>query len=45
MWKSSETPEDFKIIAELTFRNRKKVIYYMGSVELLVQAYEDDEDA
>jgi hypothetical protein len=41
-----QTPEDFKIIAERTLQNKEKVIYYLGSVELLVkayeQAYEDD---
>jgi len=41
-----QTPEDFKIIAERTLQNREKVIYYLGSVELLLkvyeQAYEDD---
>ncbi len=40
------TPEDFKVLAERTLENREKVIYYLGSVGLLVeayaQAYEDD---
>jgi hypothetical protein len=36
----AETPEDFKVIAERTLKNREKVIYYMGSVEVLLQAYE-----
>ena len=35
-----ETPEDFKTIAERTLENRKKMIYYLGNVELLLQAYE-----
>jgi len=34
------TPEDFKTIAERTLENREKVIYYIGSVELLLEAYE-----
>jgi len=41
-----QTPQDFKIIAERTLQNREKIIYYIGSVELLLkayeQAYEDD---
>jgi len=35
-----QTPQDFKVIAERTLENREKVIYYAGSVELLVEAYE-----
>lgn len=35
-----QTPEDFKVIAERTLENREKVIYYIGSVELLLEAYE-----
>ena len=35
-----QTPEDFKVIAERTLENREKVIYYLGRVELLMEAYE-----
>jgi len=41
-----ETPEDFKAIAERSLVCREEVIYYLGSVEILMkayeQAYEDD---
>jgi len=36
----ARSPEDFKSLAERTLENREKVIYYMGSVELLMEAYE-----
>ncbi len=40
------SPEDFKVFAERTLDSREKVIYYLGSVDLLLaayeQAYEDD---
>ncbi|MCX5900732.1 MAG: hypothetical protein NTX06_08370 [Proteobacteria bacterium] len=36
----AQTPEDFKVIAERSLNNRGKVICYLGSVELLLQAYE-----
>ncbi|MCX5904458.1 MAG: hypothetical protein NTV89_13545 [Proteobacteria bacterium] len=36
----AQTPEDFKVIAERTLTSREKVIYYLGSVEVLMQAYE-----
>ena len=35
-----KTSEDFKTIAERTLENREKMIYYLGNVELLLQAYE-----
>ena len=35
-----QTPEDFTLFAERTLENREKVIYYVGSVELLLEAYE-----
>ena len=35
-----KTPEDFKVIAERTLENREKMIYYLGNVELLLEAYE-----
>jgi hypothetical protein len=35
-----QSPEDFKVIAERTLENREKRIYYLGSVELLMEAYE-----
>jgi hypothetical protein len=35
-----QTPEDFKVIAERTLENREKCIYYLGNVELLLEAYE-----
>ena len=42
----ARTPDDFTAMAERSLDNREKVIYYMGSVELLfeayAQAYEDD---
>jgi hypothetical protein len=41
-----KTPEDFNVIAERTLKNKEKMIYYLGNVELLLkayeQAYEDD---
>lgn len=36
----AETPEDLKVIAERTLQSREKVIYYVGSVEVLMQGYE-----
>lgn len=33
-------PGDFKAIAERTLDNREKCIYYLGNVELLMEAYE-----
>ncbi len=36
----AETPEDLKAIAERTLTSREKIIYYAGSVEVLMQAYE-----
>ena len=36
----AQTPEDLKIIAERTLTSREKVIYYVGSVEVLMQGYE-----
>lgn len=36
----AETPEDFKTVAERTLKNKEKMIYYLGNVELLMQAYE-----
>jgi len=35
-----QTPEDFRIIAERSLEVQEKVIYYIGSVELLLDAYE-----
>ena len=35
-----QSPGDFKVIAERTVENREKMIYYLGNVELLLQAYE-----
>jgi len=35
-----QSPEDFKVIAERTLENREKSIYYLGNVELLLEAYE-----
>ena len=35
-----QSPEDFKVIAERTFENREKLTYYLGNVELLLEAYE-----
>ncbi len=35
-----QSPEDFKVIAERTLENREKCIYYLGNVELLLEAYE-----
>lgn len=35
-----QSPEDFKLIAERTLENREKCIYYLGNVELLLEAYE-----
>ena len=35
-----QSPEDFKVIAERTFENREKLMYYLGKVELLLEAYE-----
>lgn len=41
-----QTPEDFRVVAERTLQSREKVIYYAGSIALLLtaydQAYEDD---
>jgi hypothetical protein len=36
----AETPDDLKVIAERTLTSREKVIYYVGSVEVLMQGYE-----
>ena len=36
----AETPDDLKVIAERTLNSREKVIYYVGSVEVLMQGYE-----
>ena len=36
----AQTPEDLKVIAERTLTSREKVIYYVGSVEVLMQGYE-----
>jgi hypothetical protein len=36
----AQTPEDFKVIAERTLTSREKVVYYVGSVEVLMQGYE-----
>ncbi|MCX8044431.1 MAG: hypothetical protein N3B18_09930 [Desulfobacterota bacterium] len=35
-----QTPDDFKCLAERTLEAKEKVIYYIGSVELLLEAYE-----
>jgi len=35
-----ETAEDFKTVAERTLNNREKVIRYLGSAELLMDAYD-----
>lgn len=35
-----QTPDDFKLLAERTLETNEKVIYYIGSVELLLEAYE-----
>lgn len=40
-----QTPEDFKLIAERTLDSREKVIYYLGSVELLMAAYDRTYDS
>lgn len=36
----AETAEDFRVVAERTLDSREKMIYYLGNVELLMQAYE-----
>jgi len=40
----AQTPEDLKVIAERTLTSREKVIYYVGSVEVLMHAYERSYD-
>jgi hypothetical protein len=40
----AQTPEDLKVIAERTLTSREKVIYYVGSVEVLMKAYERSYD-
>ena len=40
----AQTSEDLKAIAERTLVSREKVIYYVGSVEVLMQAYERSYD-
>jgi hypothetical protein len=36
----AQSTEDLKVIAERTLVSREKVVYYLGSMELLMQAYE-----
>ncbi len=36
----AQTHEDFRTVAEHSLENREKMIYYLGSVEMLMQAYE-----
>ena len=35
----AETPEDFTVFAERSLQSREKVIYYAGSIDLLLEAY------
>jgi hypothetical protein len=40
----AQTSEELKLIAERTLTSREKIIYYVGSVEVLMHAYERSYD-